>query len=185
PVTVSVSHQFSPFVFPGKSPRHSTAVFSASSTDDSHIDSQDLAVLLEVDGVLVDAYRVGNRLAFNKAFEKFGLDCASWNEPVYSDLLRFHEFMSINALNFFETLFGKDLDSVILCSHIVADLVCKIKIRQIGWPSSLPTNEKGLFTKSVLQAKVVWLGCVVLFLLTVTELSLLVPRCFWESLPLA
>ncbi|PNX70289.1 hypothetical protein L195_g057243 [Trifolium pratense] len=50
PVTVSVSHQFSPFVFPGKSPRHSTAVFSASSTDDSHIDSQDLAVLLEVDG---------------------------------------------------------------------------------------------------------------------------------------
>jgi arginine exporter protein ArgO len=23
------------------------------------------------------------------AFEKFGLDCASWNEPVYLDLLRF------------------------------------------------------------------------------------------------
>jgi hypothetical protein len=50
PVTVSVSHQFSPIVFSGKSPRHSTAVFSASSTDDSHIASQDLAVLLEVDG---------------------------------------------------------------------------------------------------------------------------------------
>jgi len=23
------------------------------------------------------------------AFEKLGLDCASWNEPVYTDLLRF------------------------------------------------------------------------------------------------
>lgn len=72
----------------------------------------------------MDAYGVGNRIAFNKgmnsylfcllfilcviysvfiksnellffdfdlvlaAFEKLGLDCASWNEPVYSDLLR-------------------------------------------------------------------------------------------------
>jgi len=74
------------------------------------------------------------------AFEKLGLDCASWNEPVYSDLLRcfyfifgyllhcylayacvlnsngeidcsirFHEIMLINALNFIEALFGKDL----------------------------------------------------------------------------
>ncbi|KAL5059235.1 hypothetical protein RYX36_030839 [Vicia faba] len=80
---VTVSHQFSPFDFPG----HTTAVIAASSTDDSGIPSQDLAVLLEVDGVLVDAYR-GNRIAFNKAFEKLGLDCASWSEPVYSDLLR-------------------------------------------------------------------------------------------------
>ncbi|CAI8599160.1 unnamed protein product [Vicia faba] len=79
---VTVSHQFSPFDFPG----HTTAVIAASSTDDSGIPSQDLAVLLEVDGVLVDAYR-GNRIAFNKAFEKLGLDCASWSEPVYSDLL--------------------------------------------------------------------------------------------------
>ncbi|KAL5082711.1 hypothetical protein RYX36_011132, partial [Vicia faba] len=58
---VTVSHQFSPFDFPG----HTTAVIAASSTDDSGIPSQDLAVLLEVDGVLVDAYR-GNRIAFNK-----------------------------------------------------------------------------------------------------------------------
>ncbi|CAI8606942.1 unnamed protein product [Vicia faba] len=80
---VTVSHQFSPFDFPG----HTTAVIAASSTDDSGIPSQDLAVLLEVDGVLVDAYH-GNRIAFNKAFEKLGLDCASWSKPVYSDLLR-------------------------------------------------------------------------------------------------
>ncbi|GAU50052.1 hypothetical protein TSUD_408480 [Trifolium subterraneum] len=128
PVTVSVSHQFSPFLFPGKSPRHSTtAVFSASSTDDNHIASQDLAVLLEVDGVLVDAYRVGNRLAFNKAFEKFGLDCASWNEPVYSDLLR--------------------------RSAGDEEKMLYLYFNRIGWPSSLPTNEKGVFTKRVLQAK--------------------------------
>lgn len=73
------------------------------------------------------------------AFEKLGLDCASWNEPVYSDLLRcfyfllyiilftclcmcsngkgdgtlrFHEFMLINALNFIE------VSVWILCSHV-------------------------------------------------------------------
>ncbi|KAI5446879.1 hypothetical protein KIW84_014647 [Lathyrus oleraceus] len=85
---VTVSHQFSSFGFPGKSPRDTTAIIAASSTDDSGVTSQDLAVFLEVHGVLVDAYRVGNRIAFNKAFEKLGLDCASWNEPVYSDLLR-------------------------------------------------------------------------------------------------
>ncbi|XP_058752542.1 CBBY-like protein isoform X1 [Vicia villosa] len=124
---VTVSHQFSPFHFPGKSPRHTTAVIAASSADDSGTTSQDLAVLLEVDGVLVDAYRVGNRIAFNKAFEKLGLDCASWNEPVYSDLLR----RSIG-----------DEEKMLF-----------LYFNRIGWPSSLPTNEKGLFTKSVLLEK--------------------------------
>ncbi|KAL5069905.1 hypothetical protein RYX36_020792, partial [Vicia faba] len=56
---------FSPFDFPD----HTTAVIAASSTDDSGIPSQDLAVLLEVDGVLVDAYH-GNRIAFNKGMSK-------------------------------------------------------------------------------------------------------------------
>ncbi|CAI8590432.1 unnamed protein product [Vicia faba] len=119
---VTVSHQFSPFDFPS----HTTAVIAASSTDDSGIPSQDLAVLLEVDGVLVDAYR-GNRIAFNKAFEKLGLDCASWSEPVYSDLLR----RSIG-----------DEEKMLF-----------LYFNRIGWPSSLPTNEKGLFTKSVLLEK--------------------------------
>ncbi|XP_004486444.1 CBBY-like protein [Cicer arietinum] len=124
---VTVSNQLSPFDFPGKSPRHTTAVFSASSTDDFHSPSEDFAVLLEVDGVLVDAYRVGNRLAFNKAFEKLGLDCANWNEPIYTDLLRRSA--------------GDEEKMVFLYFN------------RIGWPSSLPTNEKGLFTKSVLQKK--------------------------------
>ncbi|TQE02699.1 hypothetical protein C1H46_011672 [Malus baccata] len=38
--------------------------------------SQELTVLLEVDGVLMDAYRLGNRQTFNAAFKKLGLDCA-------------------------------------------------------------------------------------------------------------
>ncbi|XP_050873086.1 CBBY-like protein isoform X2 [Lathyrus oleraceus] len=124
---VTVSHQFSSFGFPGKSPRDTTAIIAASSTDDSGVTSQDLAVFLEVHGVLVDAYRVGNRIAFNKAFEKLGLDCASWNEPVYSDLLR----RSIG-----------DEEKMLF-----------LYFNRIGWPSSLPTNEKGLFTKSVLLEK--------------------------------
>ncbi|XP_022642560.1 uncharacterized protein LOC106774445 isoform X2 [Vigna radiata var. radiata] len=76
---------FSSSKFPAKSSSR-LAVFSASSTDHRHSTSQDLAVLLEVDGVLMDAHRVGNRIAFNKAFERLGLDCANWTEPVYSDL---------------------------------------------------------------------------------------------------
>ncbi|KAL1320559.1 hypothetical protein HN51_065237 [Arachis hypogaea] len=90
-------------------------------------ESSDLAVLLEVDGVLMDAYRVGNRLAFNKAFEKLGLDCANWTEPIYADLLRRSA--------------GDEEKMIILYFN------------RIGWPTSLPTNEKGQFTKSVLQEK--------------------------------
>ncbi|KAL4638048.1 hypothetical protein ACB092_03G123100 [Castanea dentata] len=66
---------------------HSIAFCSLSSTDSPN-PSQELAVLLEVEGVLMDAYRVGNRQAFNVAFQKLGLDCANWSEPVYLDLVR-------------------------------------------------------------------------------------------------
>uniref|UniRef100_A0A0E0FEN0 Haloacid dehalogenase-like hydrolase domain-containing protein n=1 Tax=Oryza meridionalis TaxID=40149 RepID=A0A0E0FEN0_9ORYZ len=50
--------------------------------------SPDIAVLLEVEGVLADVYRFGNRQAFNVAFQKLGLDCANWTEPIYADLVR-------------------------------------------------------------------------------------------------
>ncbi|KAL2341508.1 hypothetical protein Fmac_009448 [Flemingia macrophylla] len=118
---------FSPPNFPAKSsPR--LAVFSAGSRHDhSHHSSRDLAVLLEVEGVLVDSHRIGNRLAFNKAFEKLGLDCANWSEPVYSDLSKKSA--------------GDEEKMVFLYFN------------GIGWPSSLPTSEKGLFAKRVLQQK--------------------------------
>ncbi|KAL7160766.1 hypothetical protein ACSBR2_041422 [Camellia fascicularis] len=54
------------FNFPGKSLQFKR--FTASSSSSSSFEqnpSQDLAVLLEVEGVLMDVYRLGNRQAFN------------------------------------------------------------------------------------------------------------------------
>ncbi|XP_047308371.1 CBBY-like protein [Impatiens glandulifera] len=89
--------------------------------------SHELAILLEVEGVLMDVHRMGNRKAFNIAFKKLGLDCANWSEPVYLDLLR----QSV----------GDEERMVILYFN------------KTGWPTSLPTNEKQSFTKNVLKEK--------------------------------
>ncbi|KAJ7969260.1 Haloacid dehalogenase-like hydrolase domain-containing protein [Quillaja saponaria] len=89
--------------------------------------SQELAVLLEVEGVLLDSYRVGNRQAFNAAFKKLGLDCAKWTEPIYLDLLRKG---------------ASDEERMLI-----------LYFNRIGWPTSLPTSEKETFVKSVLQEK--------------------------------
>ncbi|PON67731.1 HAD-like domain containing protein [Parasponia andersonii] len=116
--------------FPGKCLKLNcfTAFSSPRSRQDyDQIPSQQLAVLLEVEGVLVDAYRVGNRQAFNTAFRKLGLDCANWSEPVYLDLVR--------------KSFGDEERMLILYFN------------RIGWPTSLPTTEKGLFIESVLREK--------------------------------
>ncbi|XP_062160318.1 CBBY-like protein isoform X2 [Alnus glutinosa] len=101
--------------------------FSSPSSSDNQNASQKLAVLLEVEGVLMDAYRVGNRQAFNVAFQKLGLDCANWREPVYLDLVRKCSGDEERMLNLY--------------------------FNQIAWPTSLPTNEKGSFIKSVLREK--------------------------------
>ncbi|KAJ4981921.1 hypothetical protein NE237_032758 [Protea cynaroides] len=88
---------------------------------------QQLAVILEVEGVLMDVYRLGNRQAFNVAFQKLGLDCANWTEPIYLDLLR---------------KAGGDEEKMLV-----------LFFNRIGWPTSLPTNEKETFMKSVLREK--------------------------------
>ncbi|KAI3420485.1 uncharacterized protein J3R85_012793 [Psidium guajava] len=88
---------------------------------------QELALLLEVEGVLVDAYRMANRQAFNLAFRKLGLDCANWTEPVYQDLAR--------------KSFANEERMLILYFN------------RIGWPTSLPTSEKSSFVESVLREK--------------------------------
>ncbi|KAF2302856.1 hypothetical protein GH714_009496 [Hevea brasiliensis] len=75
----------------------------------------------------MDAYRLGNRQAFNVAFMKLGLDCANWTEPVYVDLKRKSA--------------GDEERMLILYFN------------QIGWPTSLPTSEKGTFIKNVLREK--------------------------------
>ncbi|KAI5664133.1 hypothetical protein M9H77_23456 [Catharanthus roseus] len=123
----------------------------SSSTGDST--SQQLAVLLEVDGVLMDVYRLCNRHAFNigieiscqlfwtakvcfyikvcmfnRSFRKLGLDCANWTEPVYSDLVRKS---------------AGDEERMLM-----------IYFDRIGWPTSVPTSEKGAFMRNVLREKV-------------------------------
>ncbi|KAM1761917.1 hypothetical protein TB1_004528 [Malus domestica] len=114
--------------FPGKClhfDRFST--FSSLGGAQDQNPSQELAVLLEVDGVLMDAYLLGNRQSFNAAFKKLGHHCTNWTEPVYLDLLR------ENA--------GDE------------DKMVNLYFNRIGWPSSLPTTEKESFVKNVLQNK--------------------------------
>ncbi|ONK74476.1 uncharacterized protein A4U43_C03F6670 [Asparagus officinalis] len=113
-----------------KSPKSRPRLYppSCSSPDvDQSIPSQDLAILLEVEGVLADVHRAGNRQAFNLAFQKHGLDCANWTEPIYADLRR--------------KASGDEEKMIILFFN------------QVGWPSSLPTNEKETFMKSILREK--------------------------------
>ncbi|KAL9320643.1 hypothetical protein ACSQ67_012482 [Phaseolus vulgaris] len=144
---------FSPSNFPAKSSSRLT-VFSATSTDHHHSTSQDLAVLLEVDGVLMDAHRVGNRMAFNKAFERLGLDCANWTEPVYSDLAKcvcLWLFVILECSVAYARSAGDEEKMVFLYFN-----------RQIGWPASLPTNEQGIFAKRVLQQKVLSLHLILM-----------------------
>ncbi|KAE9599166.1 putative HAD-like domain-containing protein [Lupinus albus] len=135
--TISRPFSSSPLLLPltnlhSKSSSSSSSRFSAFCSlspqhNHNHNSSQQFAILLEIEGVLFDAYRVGNRQSFNKAFEKLGLDCANWTEPIYSDLLRKSA--------------GDEEKMVYLYFN------------RIGWPASLPTNEKEQFTKSVLKEK--------------------------------
>ncbi|KAI3980325.1 hypothetical protein MKX01_001396 [Papaver californicum] len=104
-----------------------SALSSDSNNGDDENPSPEFAILLEVEGVLMDVYRVGNREAFNLAFSKRGLDCANWTEPIYLDLVR-------------KT--GGDEERMVV-----------LFFNRIGWPTSLPTNEKDAFVKSVLKEK--------------------------------
>ncbi|XP_031505218.1 CBBY-like protein isoform X1 [Nymphaea colorata] len=88
---------------------------------------RELAVLLEIEGVLVDFYHSGNRQAFNEAFQKLGLDCANWTDPIYIDLARKS---------------GGDDERMLI-----------LFFNKIGWPTSLPTNEKESFVRKILQEK--------------------------------
>ncbi|KAJ8627597.1 hypothetical protein MRB53_020904 [Persea americana] len=117
------------FVDPCKKlhPSRTTHCSSSSGLSGSNSNAKDLAVLLEVEGVLVDIYRLGNCQAFNSAFQKLGLDCANWTEPIYLDLSR---------------KAGGDEERMLV-----------LFFNRIGWPTSLPTSEKEKFMKSVLREK--------------------------------
>ncbi|PKA50150.1 hypothetical protein AXF42_Ash020390 [Apostasia shenzhenica] len=89
--------------------------------------SPKIGLVIEVDGVFADVYRLGNRQAFNVAFQKLGLDCANWTEPIYEDLKR--------------KAYGDEERMLILFFN------------GIGWPTSLPTTEKESFMKSIMREK--------------------------------
>ncbi|KAG9439480.1 hypothetical protein H6P81_019645 [Aristolochia fimbriata] len=112
---------------PSKNLRHQRFVSWSLPSERVGTASHQLAVLLEVEGVLLDVYRSGNREAFNIAFQKLGLDCANWTEPIYLDLAR---------------KAGGDEERML-----------KLFFNRIGWPTSLPTSEKENFMKSVLREK--------------------------------
>ncbi|PIA25113.1 hypothetical protein AQUCO_12500022v1 [Aquilegia coerulea] len=103
------------------------ADLGGTTTSSASSEQSDLAILLEVHGVLMDVYRWGNRQAFNLAFQKLGLDCANWTEPIYLDLVRKASGDEERMLMLF--------------------------FNRIGWPTSLPTNEKETFMKSVMREK--------------------------------
>lgn len=82
---------------------------------------------MEVEGVVADIHRYGHRHAFNVAFQKLGLDCANWTEPVYADLLRQ----------------AGGNEERMLCSFF----------ERIGWPMALPTDQKSAFVRNLIQEK--------------------------------
>ncbi|XP_057830156.2 CBBY-like protein isoform X2 [Cryptomeria japonica] len=94
-------------------------------TDD--IEKPKIAILLEVEGVIADVGFSGNYHAFNVAFQKLGLNYASWTRPVYMNLLR--------------KAGGDDKRMLFLFFD------------RIGWPTSYPTNEKESFLKNLLREK--------------------------------
>ena len=89
------------------------------------------AVIFDVDGTLADTERDGHRVAFNRAFDEFGIDWY-WSEPEYGELLavtggkeRIRRYAELHAP---ELLGRVDLDTWIarlhaLKSEIYANLV--------------------------------------------------------------
>ncbi|ONM02265.1 Haloacid dehalogenase-like hydrolase (HAD) superfamily protein [Zea mays] len=126
--------------------------FRCSSSSPENSAPRDLGLLLEVEGVLADVYRFGNRQAFNVAFRSLGLDCANWTEPIYADLVRkaCGDEERMLAL-FFDRVSSLSPHSTIFCQGRISKF--GYMTLQIGWPTSLPTSEKGSFIKSVLREK--------------------------------
>ncbi|XP_026665127.1 CBBY-like protein isoform X3 [Phoenix dactylifera] len=122
------------FSFPSKNPKSPRLPCSSSNLQESK-PSTDLGLLLEVEGVLADIHRFGNRQSFNVAFQKLGLDCANWTEPVYADLMRIIQII-------FSRKAGGDEDRMLV-----------LFFNRIGWPTSLPTSEKESFMKNVIREK--------------------------------
>ncbi|OWM74694.1 hypothetical protein CDL15_Pgr004657 [Punica granatum] len=112
-------------------PARLITAFSSLSTE---LEPEELAVLLEVEGqgflcseTVLFGHVLIQSLCGLSAFQKLGLDCANWTEPIYLDLVRKS---------------GGNEERMLI-----------LYFNRIGWPTSLPTSEKNAFVKSVLQEK--------------------------------
>ncbi|RVW78175.1 hypothetical protein CK203_058439 [Vitis vinifera] len=134
--------------------------------------SQELAILLEVEGVIVDVYWMGNRNAFNTGV----LDTVVSNSASKSTTYDFsggNWQMYIKESNsdfpFVLPAFRKlGLDCANWPEPVYLDLLrCEIQIEsagdeermlilffnKIGWPTSVPTSEQKTFMQNVLREK--------------------------------
>ncbi|CAK0770339.1 hypothetical protein CVIRNUC_003757 [Coccomyxa viridis] len=84
-------------------------------------------ILIECDGVLCDTHREGHRVAFNRAFSEFGLDCMHFNPHVYHDLLR--------------------------CGDGSAEGLVTAFFDVVGWPTTLATADRRPFVSRLHEAK--------------------------------
>ncbi|KAG1654905.1 hypothetical protein FOA52_003147 [Chlamydomonas sp. UWO 241] len=84
-------------------------------------------VLFELDGAVMDLHMDGHRVAFNKAFNDLGYECAQFTPPIYNDLLQ--------------------------SGDGTAEGMVKAYFNCMGWPEFIPTTERDLFTRKICELK--------------------------------
>ncbi|KAF5832590.1 hypothetical protein DUNSADRAFT_11462 [Dunaliella salina] len=85
------------------------------------------ALLLELDGAVVDLHSDGHRVAFNKAFESLGFECVNWPVHVYNDLLGR----------------GDGTPEGFIAAYF----------EMMGWPEMMATSDRARFLTKVHEAK--------------------------------
>lgn len=112
-----------PSLFARASPPFSTPSPSPSSGEQQ----PSSALLIECDGVAIDAAVDAHRVAFNRSFAELGMDCTSWTPALYSDLVRTGDGT------------GEGLVAVYF--------------NTVGWPTMLATSDRQAFAKRVHELK--------------------------------
>eukprot|EP00197_Chlamydomonas_leiostraca_P014992 CAMPEP_0202881112 /NCGR_PEP_ID=MMETSP1391-20130828/36057_1 /ASSEMBLY_ACC=CAM_ASM_000867 /TAXON_ID=1034604 /ORGANISM="Chlamydomonas leiostraca, Strain SAG 11-49" /LENGTH=376 /DNA_ID=CAMNT_0049563741 /DNA_START=199 /DNA_END=1329 /DNA_ORIENTATION=- len=90
--------------------------------------TEQAALIFELDGALIDMHMDGHRVAFNKGFESLGYECINWPVHVYNDLLAA----------------GDGTPEVLIRSYF----------ERMGWPTMLATSDRPAWVKKVYEHKV-------------------------------
>ncbi|KAK9807404.1 hypothetical protein WJX73_000842 [Symbiochloris irregularis] len=88
---------------------------------------QNIGLLIECDGVLLDVHKDGHRVAFNRAFQQVGLEGTQWTPAVYHEFLRF----------------GDGSAEALLSAYFST----------VGWPSNIRTQERKPFVQKLHELK--------------------------------